>query len=180
MKPPIQQHPHPAAARFYGKYRGIVVNNIDPQQIGRMQLQVPAVLGASTSAWALPCMPVAGPQMGLFVLPPVGANVWVEFEGGDPDAPIWVGGFWTSPGDLPPLAQASSASGSRFVIETPAQNGLAISDQPGPSGGIVLKSSNGATLIINDSGIHLQNGQGASIDLAGPEVSVNRGALAVI
>jgi len=38
--------------------------------------------------------------VGLFFLPPKGANVWVEFEGGDPDYPIWSGCFW-SDGEVP-------------------------------------------------------------------------------
>ena len=87
--------------RFYGKYRGTVVDNNDPLQLARLQVQVPDVLGALTTSWALPCLPVAGNEMGVFALPPVGANVWVEFEQGDPDFPIWTGGFWDDAGRPP-------------------------------------------------------------------------------
>lgn len=177
---PSGQANTPATKRFYGKYRGIVVNNADPQQIGRLQVEVPDVLGAAVSSWAMPCVPVAGPQMGFFVLPPVGADLWVEFERGDPDRPIWVGGFWSSAAQLPAPALAAPPATSLFVLETLARNGITISDQPGPTGGIILRSAGGATLIVNDTGIHLQNGQGASVTLSGPEVSVNNGALAVV
>src|SRR5690606_39001851 len=91
---------HPLALRlmpsgpFYGKYRGTVANNIDPQQMGRIQVKVPAVLGDGQLSWAMPCAPYAGPGVGFFAIPPRDAKVWVEFEGGDPDYPIWVGGFW--------------------------------------------------------------------------------------
>jgi hypothetical protein len=91
-----------AMTAYFGKYRGKVVNNADPQQLGRLQVTVPDVLG-QTLGWAMPCVPFAGPQSGFFAMPSVGANVWVEFEGGDPGFPIWTGCFW-SPGEMPPHA----------------------------------------------------------------------------
>ncbi len=81
-------------AAYFGKYRGRVVNNVDPRRLGRLQVVVPAVLNA-VEVWATPCTPYAGPDVGWFVMPPVGAAVWVEFEGGDVDHPIWAGCFWT-------------------------------------------------------------------------------------
>ena len=71
-----------------------MINNIDPEQIGRIMAQVPDVLGETPSSWAMPCVPAAGIQAGVFVVPPIGSQVWVEFEQGDPDYPIWTGGFW--------------------------------------------------------------------------------------
>src|ERR1700704_4306695 len=79
---------------FFGKYRGRVVGNRDPLNLGRIQVSVPAVLGDFRNNWALPCVPYAGKKVGLYLMPPVGANVWVEFEAGDPDYPIWAGCFW--------------------------------------------------------------------------------------
>jgi len=80
-------------SRRYGKYRGTVTSNDDATKRGRLQVMVPAVLG-SLELWAMPCVPYAGKSVGLFAMPPVGAGVWVEFEGGDPSFPIWVGCFW--------------------------------------------------------------------------------------
>lgn len=85
--------------RYYGKYRGKVVENIDPLFLGRLLAEVAAV-PASTLNWAMPCVPYAGLQVGFYTMPPVGANVWVEFEGGDPNFPIWSGCFWGE-GELP-------------------------------------------------------------------------------
>jgi uncharacterized protein involved in type VI secretion and phage assembly len=85
---------------FFGKYRGTVVGNLDPMELGRLQVSVPLVLGTERTAWAMPCVPYAGPGVGWYVLPPVGASVWVEFEGGDPDYPIWSGCYWTE-GQVP-------------------------------------------------------------------------------
>ena len=76
---------------YFGKYRGKVENNVDPSQLGRLQVSVPAVLGSGQNSWAMPCTPYAGSSVGWFALPPVNSDVWVEFEQGDPDYPIWSG-----------------------------------------------------------------------------------------
>ena len=172
-----------SATKFYGKYRGTVVNNIDPLQIGRIQVSVPAV-SVIPGTWAMPCMPIAGKQEGVFWVPQIGAGVWVEYEQGDPDYPIWVGGFWGSLAEVPVLALAPPAipPGQNIVVQTTAQNAVVLSDSPPTpvSGGIVLKSTTGAMIVVNDSGIYIQNGKGASITLIGPTVTVNMGALVVI
>lgn len=81
--------------RFYGKYRGIVTDNKDPRNIGRVQARVPEVLGqTAATGWALPCVPYAGKEQGSFLIPPVDAGVWIEFEAGDVSRPIWSGCWW--------------------------------------------------------------------------------------
>jgi len=87
--------------KFFGKYRGVVTNNKDPQQMGRIMAQVPAVLGQGQTAFALPCVPVGVSKTGGSSLPGVGASVWVEFENGDPDFPIWSGCFFANAGETP-------------------------------------------------------------------------------
>jgi hypothetical protein len=172
-----------SAQKYYGKYRGTVINNIDPLQIGRIQVSVPDV-SVIPGTWAMPCLPIAGKQEGVFMVPQIGAGVWVEFEQGNPDYPIWVGGFWGSAAEVPALALVPPAipPGQNIVVQTTAQNTLVLSDSaPTPvSGGIVLKSTTGAMIVVNDSGIYIQNGKGASITLIGPTVTVNMGALVVI
>ena len=81
--------------RYYGKYRGLVTSNLDPNRMGRLQVACPQVLGENLLAWAMPCVPFAGISEGFFMMPMPGSNVWVEFEAGDPDRPIWSGCFWT-------------------------------------------------------------------------------------
>ncbi|HEX8162191.1 MAG TPA: phage baseplate assembly protein V [Pyrinomonadaceae bacterium] len=83
--------------RFYGKYRGIVMNNMDPSNQGRLQAMVPEVLGELPSGWAMPCAPYAGTGAGFYAIPPIGAGVWIEFEAGDVSRPVWVGAWWTPP-----------------------------------------------------------------------------------
>ena len=172
-----------AARQFLGKYRGVVTNNVDPLRRGRLMVTVPDVLGATPSSWAEPCVPLAGPTgtpMGVYLVPPVAAGVWVEFEHGDPSRPIWVGCRWGSAADVPPVAHLGLPVAPSIVLQSVAQNALVISDLPGPTGGIMLKSTTGASLIINDTGIYIQNGKGASIVMTGPTVTVNQGALTVV
>jgi uncharacterized protein involved in type VI secretion and phage assembly len=169
-----------AQKKFYGKYRGTVVNNLDPLQIGRILALVPDVSTLLPTSWAMPCVPIAGKQMGTYMVPQVGAGVWIEFEQGDPDYPVWVGGFWGIVAEVPALALAGLPGDPSIVLQTTAQNTIAVSDLPGPTGGIMLKSTTGATLLVNDTGIYIQNGKGASIVMVGPTVTVNSGALVVI
>lgn len=161
---------------FYGKYRGMVVQNVDPLQQGRIQARVPAV--SAEPVWALPCVPLAGPQLGTVLRPPVGAGVWVEYEEGDPDRPILTGGFW-GPGELPSLAGADDPQGSSIVLQSGMQHSISISDAPGPNGGILLRSASGAMILVNDAGITISNGKGATVVLEGPTVTVNNGALEI-
>jgi hypothetical protein len=168
-----------SGGRFYGKYRATVVNNIDPLGIGRIQAFVPDVAAVLPSSWAMPCVPIGGIQSGFWAVPAVGSGVWIEFEQGDPDYPIWVGGFWGSRADVPALAQAGVPANPSIVLQTQLQNTLAISDAPGPAGGIIIKSRTGASILVNDTGIVIQNGKGASIVLNGPQVLVNVNALVV-
>ncbi|HVT57254.1 MAG TPA: phage baseplate assembly protein V [Thermoanaerobaculia bacterium] len=165
--------------RYYGLYRATVVNNIDPLQIGRIQAIVPDVSNLIPTSWAMPCVPIAGKLMGTFVVPQIGAGVWVQFEQGDPDFPVWTGGFWGTAAEVPTLAFAGLPGDPNIVLQTTGQNAIVISDLPGPSGGIMLKSNSGVFLIVNDSGIYIQNGRGASLVMVGPSVTINDGALVV-
>lgn len=108
-----QQEGEGGRERLYGKFRGTVVNNQDPQRQGRIQALVPQVLGEVPSGWATPCAPYAGPTAGFFSIPPIGAGVWIEFEGGDVSRPIWVGCYWGAP--EPPMTPPASAPGDPMV-----------------------------------------------------------------
>lgn len=166
--------------KYYGVYRGTVVNNVDPLQIGRIMATVPDVGGVIPTTWAMPCVPIAGKQMGTFMVPQIGSGVFVQFEAGDPDRPVWVGGWWGDVAEVPALALAGVPGDPNIVIQTTLQNAIVVSDLPGPTGGIMLKSTTGATIIVNDTGIFIQNGKGASIVMTGPTVTINAGALVVV
>lgn len=157
--------------RVYGKYRGSVVNNIDPNQVGRLQVEVPAVYGPNTLNWAMPSVPYAGPDQGFYMIPPVGARVWVEFEGGDIDAPIWSGCFWGQgecPGNLPQTR----------LLKTPTAT--VTMDELNPAAPVVIETVAGNRVTITATGITLETSGGARIEMTGPQVNVNSGALEVI
>jgi len=165
--------------KFYGKYRGTVFNNIDPLQMGRLQAQVPDVLGIIPSTWAMPAAPLAGIQMGVYVVPPIGAGIWVEFEQGDVNYPVWSGCWWGSAAEVPALALAAPPALQNIVLQTTGQNTILISDVPGPTGGILLKTRAGAFLSISDTGIIISDGKGGMITMTGGVVTVNQGALLI-
>lgn len=97
--------------RFFGTYRGVVVDNRDPLGKSRLKLQVPQVLFAATTdwAWSQDTYGVSGS------IPPIGQGVWVMFEGGDPSFPVWTGTF----GPAEQKSGTSLESLSDVAVSTP-------------------------------------------------------------
>jgi phage baseplate assembly protein gpV len=127
-----------AMRKLFGKYRGSVEDNADPEGLGRLQVVSPAALGSSGRAWAmpsLPCVPCPEPGVGFSMLPPIGAEVWVEFEEGDPDRPIVTGCLWDSRAAPPSTADdviLTTPSGHRLVLSE-ARNEVSVSHPGGSS-----------------------------------------------
>jgi len=165
--------------KFFGKYRGTVINNIDPLQQGRLMVEVPDVLSLAPSSWAVPCVPLAGPTgppMGVYLVPPIGTGVWIEFEKGDPDYPIWVGCRWGAPASVPTLALAGLPVSPNIVLQTAGQTAIVVSDVPAM--GVVLKSAAGTSMIlVNDIGITIQTT--GLLTLTGTTVAINQTALVI-
>ncbi|MFC5175308.1 phage baseplate assembly protein V [Nocardioides taihuensis] len=161
---------------FFGKYRGVVTDIQDPLMTMRIKASVPDVYGDGTSGWAMPCSPFGGNQVGLFALPTVGAGVWIEFEHGDPDYPVWTGCWWGSAAEVP--TQWLAPPYKKLMVVTPAGHSITVDDTPGV-GGITLQTADGAKVVLSAIGLQITNGQGATIQLTGPQVSINNGALDV-
>lgn len=163
------------AGRYFGKYRGEVVGNDDPLSQGRLQVTIPAVMGEE-KLWALPCTPYAGPDLGFFALPPVGARVWVEFEGGNTDYPIWSGCYWLA-GQLP----RADASPDVVFLRTPGAT-IRIED----SGTVEIETVGGTKLVLSGSEITLeapaikQSANGGSVELSAGGFDAMNGALKVV
>jgi Type VI secretion system/phage-baseplate injector OB domain len=158
--------------RFYGKYRGKVTDNHDPLMQGRIRAQVPSVFGGEESGWALPCTPYAGKGVGFFFIPPVDANVWIEFEDGNPDYPIWVGCFWgvDEAPKMPAIADIK-------IIKTDAAT-ITLNDLPGIEG-VTIETSTGLKIVIDGMGIKLST-ISTGINITPRSVSINDGALEVM
>ena len=131
------------AKKFFGKYRGTVVNNIDPMQIGRIMAIVPDVGNLVPSSWAMPCVPIANKASGVYVVPQIGSGVWIEYEHGDPDFPIWVGGFWGTVAEIPPFALLAPPGDPPIVINSTLQNAVVVSDLP------VLPMIEGGVMLVS-------------------------------
>jgi len=155
--------------RYYGKYRGVVTSNEDPNNLGRIKAQVPAV-SDSEMGWATPSTPYAGNGVGMFFIPPVGANVWIEYEGGDLELPIWSGCFWDkgeAPADSPDIK----------IIKTDFAT-ININDASG-AGEITIESITGVKIVLGSDGIELSY-NAAKIKLTAASVNINDGAFEVI
>jgi hypothetical protein len=161
-----------SSRQYFGKYRGEVTDNQDPLMMGRIRAKVPAIYGDNDSGWALPCSPYAGKGVGFFFVPPVGAKVWIEFEAGKTDVPIWSGGFWGT-GETP----KAPASPDIKVIKTDTAT-ITINDMPG-TGGVTIETNSGLKIVMDATGIELSNSS-AKIKLTPASVSVNDGALEVL
>jgi uncharacterized protein involved in type VI secretion and phage assembly len=153
--------------RFYGKYRGTVVD-VDAATM-RVKASVPDVLPQGGTGWAMPCVPYAGPQVGFLMLPEVGSGVWIEFEQGDVSYPIWVGCYWSG-GDIPTTASATAkaivtASGS-LTFDNDAQS-------------VTLADAQQNTVVLDSSGVTSTSGAG-SVAIGASGVNVNNGALEVM
>lgn len=195
-----------ANKRFFGKYRGVVTDIDDPLKMGRIRARVPDVHGDEQSGWAMACMPFAGHGMGFLGLPTVGGGVWIEFEQGDPDFPIWAGSWWPSGDSLPGAAQSPpykktvivTEKGNQVVLDDSSDGGIMLQIMSGQTsitlkseggtdsitvkatGTVTLQTTSGAKIALSATGIELDNGMGASIKMEGPQVSINGGALEII
>jgi len=156
---------------FYGKYRGIVTDNDDPNGLGRIRVKVQDVLGDQESGWALPATPYAGNGVGLYLIPPVNAFVWVEFEHGDPDYPIWTGCFWGTIDSVP-------GSGPDVKVLKTDIATITINDSASDSS-ITIETTSGLKIVMDTDGIEISNGA-QKITLSTASVSVNDGALEVM
>jgi len=157
--------------RHYGKYRGTVVDNKDPKKMARLRLRVPSVLGPDVvSGWATACIPYGGAdQQGCLFIPALGAGVWVEFEGGDREFPIWSGAYVSLPGGSTEAPKPNNADGSTADIGSDATSRKTIKTAVGHT--IQFEDAAG------DEAVHLQDGvHGHRIRFDNDGVAITEGA----
>ena len=170
--------------RFYGKYRGLVVENIDPEQQGRISATVLDVLGDEPTTWAMPCLPVTGMigvQSGMYAVPAIGANVWIEFEHGDVNKPIWSGCYWGDSQQIPLAALSGDPATPPILLQSIGQNSIMIGGDPVTGITISCGPPNlpaSPKITLSATGITMSVGT-CKIEITVASVSINNGALAI-
>jgi uncharacterized protein involved in type VI secretion and phage assembly len=173
---------------FHGKYRGLVVDNEDPENLGRLKAKVPSVLGTEiVTGWAMPCVPLGGAaNQGVLFVPEVGAGVWVEFEEGDLEFPVWVGTYWSKPNGESELPKPNDPGGAehdavqspptRKIIKTMKGHTIQFEDADGDEMVILVDGVNGHVLVMDKDGIKISDGvNGHEFVLDGDGVSITDG-----
>ncbi len=169
---------------YFGKYRGIVTKTNDPKNLGRIKALVPDVFDEEECDWAWPCLPFGGTGLGFFAIPAKDAHVWIEFEGGDPECPIWTGCFWQDTNEMPeelqsPGWQSDENAKMKLLIKTKGGHSLLLDDSSDACG-MTLKTSGGQTIVVTDNGIEISlGGSDANIKLNGSTVTINDDGLEV-
>ena len=171
-------------SHYFGKYRGLVTDNADQTNRGRLKVKVPAVLG-SLEVWAVPCVPYAGKGVGFYSLPEKQTGVWVEFEGGDPSYPLWTGCFWAD-NELPDSGGAAikiwktekltlriDDEGDELQIKTTSDSKVTLAAD-------VKTEAGGATHTVAGSGVVSEAGGAGKVEVMSAMVKVNGGALEVV
>ncbi len=155
--------------KYYGKYKGLVVDNNDPENLGRLCLKIPSILGEDVvTGWAMPCLPYGGTNdQGFFFIPEVDAGVWVEFEEGNLEYPIWVGTYWSKPGgasEVPKPGDTQSPP-TRKIIRTMKGNSIELEDKDGEESIIITEKTNDNKIIMNSNGITIEDSNGNVITM---------------
>jgi len=159
--------------KFYGKYRGKVTDNNDPDRLGRIRAKVHLILEDRVIGWAMPCVPYAGKNVGILFIPPIDSNVWIEFEQGDVEKPIFSGCYWDS-NQVPDKNNDPNIK----IIKTEHAT-LTINDNKGKEERIEIKTLKDQKLVIEPNSIEMFH-HGCSIKITSKEVFINGSNLQVL
>ena len=168
---------------FFGIYRGVVTDNADSTNRGRLKVRVPSVLG-TVETWAMPCVPYAGDGVGFYSLPEPGTGIWIEFEAGDPSFPVWVGCFWAD-SELPDSGGAPIKiwKTEKLTLRMDDDNDelklATTSDSIVTMAADIRSESGGATHTVGSGSVISDSGKAGKVDVGGAGVVVNNGALEV-
>ena len=171
------------AQKYSGLYKGVVVSNVDPYQLGRLLVRVEDVLGGDPCIWAEPATPVAGLASGMYAVPLVDSGVWVQFVDGDIDRAVWTG-FWRGgTTEVPTAARAAPPGTPQLVLGTPGQNYLLLSDMAGPTGSIKLQLHGpaGPYILLYEGGVEIgATAGGPTIKVTPAGINLGNDALVVL
>ncbi|HMO47499.1 MAG TPA: phage baseplate assembly protein V [Rubrivivax sp.] len=166
----LEQLTRDVRGRYYGKYGGVVIDNDDPQRLARLKVRVPGLMQDAEIGWARPALPFAGPGHGHVMLPELDAMVWVEFEAGNLDQPIWSGCFYAENQSAP----TPGAPGGRVIV-TPQGHSVVLDDDGDK---LVVMHSGGAKLEMTATGLTLSIGASKMV-MSNTAISFNDGVLKI-
>lgn len=159
---------------YFGKYRGKAGPQVEGDSRGRIYVTVAGVLEEATPAE--PCVPWAADKMGFFFVPPDGADIWVEFVGGDRTFPIWTGCYWGPTASAPTTYPADGSLGAVYAFVTEA---LAVKATEESSGKKLEITFDGMSLILEEGSITIDAGSGGTVTVSGSKFEAVDGALSV-
>jgi len=165
--------------RYYGKYRGLVTQPADLGMKARLTAMV-TIGGTPVPVVAEACVPFGGLGSGFYAMPPVGAGVWIEFEEGDLNKPIWTGSWWAEGELAASLGTVAPLQALPVVIQSIGRNHIVLGSTP--ADGIRIETARGPagpSIVINATGVIISDGAGGMITLTSGVVTVNQGALIV-
>ena len=163
--------------KYYGKYRATVSQNKDTENMARITMKIPELLGdEKETGWALPCLPYGGGEEdGFLFIPEVGSNVWAEFEGGNLSYPIWTGVWWSK--DKIPSESNDMEDNPLKILKTKAGHQIKFSDKDPPDEeSILVQSTTGHKIALDESSgseqITVTSAQGHSITIDDTEKKI--------
>jgi len=112
-----------------GAVVGVVTNNQDPDELGRVKVKIPSISSDEESAWARVTSPMAGSDRGLFYLPEVDDEVLLAFEYGDISRPFVIGSLWNGV-DKPPEKNSDGKNNIR-MIKSRSGHVISLNDEDG-------------------------------------------------
>lgn len=135
-------------AELPGVAIGIVTNNKDPENLGRVRLRFPWRSITDESYWARIAVPMAGPDRGTYFLPEVEDEVLVAFENGDINSPYVVGALWN--GQEKPPANNADENNDISLIRSRSGHEIRLDDND-QAGKVEVTSAGGHTITLDDA-----------------------------
>ena len=130
---------------------GIVTNNLDPENQGRVKVKFPTMGDNQESYWCRMASTMAGPVRGIAMLPEANDEVVVAFENGDPTRGVVLGAVWNG-NDALPMPTSQLVTGGitlRRIIQTRMKHKFLIDDTDTPGGFVIADYTGNNKIIIN-------------------------------
>lgn len=154
---------------------GIVRDNEDPENLGRVKLEFPWRDADDQSYWARIATAMTGDGYGTYFLPEVEDEVLVGFENGDIHSPIVVGSLWSG-NRKPP---EDNADGNNDVRKIETRSGHVVEfDDNDQEGAVTIETAAGHTVTLDDASgseavtIEDNGGNSVSMDSNAGEIAI--------